>query len=498
MTNTTFNLIDDGWIPVMGEPGLQSLRDIFSRQDLRRLGGNPVEKIVMLRLLLAIAHAAVELPDREAWLALTPERLSAAALAYLKQWHDRFFLYGDNPFLQFPALSKGESKPNFATSVEISSGNNLVLTSWNVPLPENQYNDAFKARMLLRQSCFRSARGGVIKHPEKRKYAGNPGTLLGQCGYLHSYMVGENLLQTIHYNMLCAYEIAELKVFSGGVGRPFWEQMLRHEDDSRAREMLVTYQGQLFPLDKFLLLKDGGIVMTDGIAYPNHKSGLMDPALTFRMDDKEVRALWCSTEKKPWRELVALLGFLDVQQGRKMPRLLSCGLAKLACSDAETMTFWTGGMRVTPHAGEQYLSGTDDYVESEFHISIPGSAGTRFLTFREMVETLDVYARALYGAINGYFKELQSNLGADIAPGAVQKFWELLEQRSQIILDLAFAEHGDRNAAIADEHKLWQRTALQIYHETCPNVTARQLTAWIKAMPKFTSGKNKKEKKDAK
>ncbi|PLN02419.1 type I-E CRISPR-associated protein Cse1/CasA, partial [Klebsiella pneumoniae] len=51
-----FNLIDEPWIAVV-DVGLVSLTDIFSQPELRALGGNPVEKIALTKLLLAIAQA---------------------------------------------------------------------------------------------------------------------------------------------------------------------------------------------------------------------------------------------------------------------------------------------------------------------------------------------------------------------------------------------------------------------------------------------------------
>jgi len=496
MTNPEFNLIENGWIPIPGEHDPQSLREVFTRKELKGLAGNPVEKIVILRLLLAIAHAAVELPDRKAWLALTPEKLAKQCLAYLEQWHDRFNLYGEKPFLQFPALAKGKLSTIAATQVSVATGNKVVLTSWNVA---QDCDDAGKVRVLLRQSCFGcsgkrydqdlSLASGLVK-----KSTGKSGTLTGFLGYLHSYLLGDTLLETLRNNLLCADEIAEFNVFSGGVGRPFWEEMPVSENCRRAEELLSTYQGQLFPLDKFLLLKDDGIVMTDGIAYPTHKTGLADPALTLWSDGKDGKALWCSTEKKPWRELVALLGFFDVQQGRKTPWLLYCGLAGLAKSDAGTRAFWTGGMRVSSNAGEQYLSGTDDYVESEFRISVSDSMDTRFYAFRSMIEVLDDYAKRLYVAVSGYYRELQSVQG-EIASGAVRKFWELLEQRSQGIIDLAFGEEAASDESIAAEQKHWQRIVFQIYNESCPNITARQLTAWVKCTPNFKKKEGKKNGK---
>lgn len=52
-----FNLIDEPWITVADE-GKVSLKALFNNNGYRSLGGSPVQKISMMKLLLAIAQAA--------------------------------------------------------------------------------------------------------------------------------------------------------------------------------------------------------------------------------------------------------------------------------------------------------------------------------------------------------------------------------------------------------------------------------------------------------
>ena len=59
-----FNLVDEPWIPVAGK-GLVSLAGIFSDSSLSALGGNPIQKIALTKLLLAIAQAAYTPKDDE-------------------------------------------------------------------------------------------------------------------------------------------------------------------------------------------------------------------------------------------------------------------------------------------------------------------------------------------------------------------------------------------------------------------------------------------------
>ena len=186
---SSFNLVDEKWILTAASPERKSLRDVFSDPSLSRLSGNPVDKIVVFRFLLSIVQASNNLPDLDAWLELTTETMAANALAYLDKWHDRFDLFGEKPFLQFPQLDgKGAVSSLGSLQVEISTGNKVVLTDWNL---QHDMDIPQLAVLLLRSSCY--ACGGkkfdntvLLSPSHTKKRAGKNGTLLGFAGYLHS------------------------------------------------------------------------------------------------------------------------------------------------------------------------------------------------------------------------------------------------------------------------------------------------------------------------
>lgn len=109
MTENRYNLLDEAWIPIadMGKAGL--LR-VFGGRECRALGGTAVQKIAVLKLLIAIAQAAATPQDTQEWAAMGPDGLGERCTAYLKLWRNAFWLYGDKPFLQMPACSKAELK----------------------------------------------------------------------------------------------------------------------------------------------------------------------------------------------------------------------------------------------------------------------------------------------------------------------------------------------------------------------------------------------------
>ncbi|MGW2339476.1 type I-E CRISPR-associated protein Cse1/CasA [Streptomyces sp. NPDC001661] len=108
----SFDLTTRPWIPVLGRDGTQqelSLRDVFERAGgLRRIAGDlPTQDFALLRLLLAVAHDALQGPaDIDVWDELwADEDCFAPVAAYLDRHADRFDLLSPQaPFFQTPGL----------------------------------------------------------------------------------------------------------------------------------------------------------------------------------------------------------------------------------------------------------------------------------------------------------------------------------------------------------------------------------------------------------
>ena len=503
MEMTSFNLADEPWIDVAGHPR-QSLRQFFTGGgEFRNFGGNAVDKMAMLRFMLALAHAAVELPDDAAWRALTPEVLAQKILAYLDTWHDTFDLFGEKPFLQFPQLRASKKALPYSTlQPSVAVGNKSVLTNWNIA-PEVRTEDL--PLMLLRGCGFglggKKYDNSLVLSPGYRgklndkgkEGSGTAGVLIGFQGYLHSCLRGETLFETIKLNMLTREEVDEMKVFQG-MGRPAWENLPDGEDSPLARQYRDSYQGTLLPLDKFYLLlpEDEKIIMTDGIAYPTHLTGLADPALTIRDVKNKKEAVWAKTQSRPWRELTAILSFIQAAGERRSPFFLSCGIRKLPRE--ALVHVWTAGLQVSSNAGEQFISGKGDYIESDFTFPNAYIGRDSYDRFVKTMTALDGCAKELYSSVAGYFKELSDLSGADAAAHAVAVFWEIAEKDAQLIIDTVFAEDLPDCEAPPELLKKWRRLVGEQYGRTCAHETARQLLAWSKCRP-FTRTGAKKESK---
>ena len=102
--------------------------------------------------------------------------------------------------------------------------------------------------------------------------------------------------------------------------------------------------------------------------------------------------------------------------------------------------------------------------------------------------SLEQCSKILYAAVAQYHKQMKNLAGGDLASQAVTIFWEQLEPRAQNLIDLAADFQEDK---VKSEHRIWFQIMDGIYNDSCPHETARQLTAWVEANPKFNRKKGK-------
>lgn len=497
-----FNLIDEPWIPV-ADAGQVSLKGIFSNPQLRALGGNPVQKIALMKLLLAIAQSASTPHDDNTWRQNGWQGMADNCLSYLEKWHDRFYLYGEKPFLQMPAIQTAEAKSLGVLSPEISTGNTTVLTETQ---QEQRASDADKAITVIVQMGFglsgKKADNSVVltagyqgKQNDKGKPAsGKAGNAVGHMGLLHSFWMGESVVHSIWLNLFTMEDIAE-SVMYPTLGVAPWEQMPAGEDDEIARALKESLIGRLIPMGKFCLLADDGIHYSDGIAHAGYLEGKADPTVSVDFAQKKPKALWVNPGKRPWRELTSLLQFIDQGKADSFDTPQLKRTLKRVSRSAKQFALWSGGLRVSSNAGEQYASGTDDYVQSEIWLS-SHLLGSLFLEFlkNEMAQ-LDVIQKQLWGAVVRYFRQLsdidKSGTGkaqpfvthqAEKATGA---FWQLCERQAQVLINACDSTEDARLQRLR-LHKTFAAYAIQVFDRICPNDSARQMDAWAQARPGFS------------
>lgn len=491
MTNR-FNLIDEPWIPI-ADVGRVSLRHIFSDAlgdtKLRALGGNPVQKIALMKLLLAIAQAAATPKDQDEWQQLGWQGLAERCLAYLDRWHERFYLYGERPFLQVPDIAAARVLSYGAVLPEVSTGNTTVLTQGQ---SERPLGNADKALLLIVLMGF--ALGGkktdnsVVlasgyrgKTNDKGKAStGKPGPAVAHMGLLHCFCLGESLAQSVWLNLLTLEDIAGSALYSAGLGTPAWEAMPVSEDCQAALSLKSSLQGRLVPVCRFCLLTDSGLHYSEGLAHPSYLEGVVDPSVAVNFSGPKAKVLWVNPDKRPWRELTALLGFLQSQQGS-----FECLQLRIAVSRSSNtvarLGIWAGGLKVSSNAGEQYVSGSDDAVESVVWLDPSALGSIWFAHLKTEVEALEGTAKSLFGCVSGFYKQLLTD-GSDHAKQSSSQFWQLCERDfQQLVINCeAGTQHQGQRQQL---RRRFADYAYQTYNRYCPQDTARQLDAWAKCRP---------------
>lgn len=484
-----FNLIDEPWIPV-ADHGRASLHDIFSRTDFQSLGGNPVQKIAVFKLLLAIAQAAATPADEQEWQKLGVQGMTQKCLAYLDKWYDKFYLYGEQPFLQMPAIAAARAL-SFGTFLpEVSTGNTTVLTQSQI---EMELSDADKSLLALLQMGFalsgKKADNSVVltegyagkRNDRGRPSTGKPGPSVAHMGLLHNFVMAQSLIDSVWLNLLSVRELEAVSMFTAGVGVAPWERMPEGEACAVAEQLQQSYMGRLIPFCRFCLLTEEGMHYSEGIAHADYRGGMQDLSVAIDSSARQPRAQWVDPDKRPWRELTSLLSFID-QSGSSgfQSWQIRFGLDR-ARDTQEVFSIWSGGLRVSSNAGEQYVSGTDDAVESQIWLESEALGQSWFEQLKQEMDGLDTLAKALYGRVLGYFKELTVD-GKNIAAQATNMFWQLCERDFQELVS---------NCDSADEARLARQRLRrkfvgyqhQSYDHFCPNETARQIDAWAQNRP---------------
>jgi len=484
-TEARFNLIDEPWIPIV-DIGNVSLQQLFTEQRYRALGGNPVQKIALTKLLLAIAQAAYTPEDDEDWSSLGAMGMAEKCVAYLKKWHDRFWLYGEKPFLQMPKIATAEIQQFGAVLLGVSTGNTTVLTETQV---EKNLSDAEKALLIISLMGFglgvkKTDNSVVLSHGYcgKTNEKGKPssakfGPSIGYMGFMHSFLLGDSIWQTLWFNLFTAEQLKQLSTYPNGLGIAPWEQMPDGEYCEAARALQKSLMGRLVPLSRFCLLIEHGLHYSEGIAHDGYKEGLVDPSMAVKFSGKDPKVIWIDPEKRPWRYLTALLSFIASGSGSDF----DCFQVRLCLGRArpyaQALGIWSGGLRVSSNAGEQFVSGTDDFVESNVILDSENLGKLWFEYLSSEMEKLNDLSKTVYSATLNYFKKQKMD-GDDKAKMASNLFWQLCEHKFEDLLVACNPPYQ-----LKPMRKVFAHYARQVYDHFCPKNTARQLDTWAECQP---------------
>lgn len=492
MAEQRFNLLREPCIPVVGK-GRVSLLGVFEDKTLTALSGTPLQKIALMKFLLAIAQAAATPADMDEWLKLGPDGLAEKCIIYLKAHEDCFWLYGPRPFLQMPACEDAKVKP-FGTALPwVATGNKTRLTDREL---EQELDDADKFLLILLQMslCFGGKKADnkmVLTPGYEKQISAKPGPSLGKSGILHSFILGKDLIASLWLNLFTSEDIAGQKQWPAGVGIPPWENMPKGESCTVADELKSSLMGRLIPMARFCLLTDMGLKFTEGIIHHDHSVGMIDLSASASVDKEgKWQLLHADTEKRPWRELPALLSFLSAENASGYYSLgIHRGIirAKRAYKNniLDSVCIWSAGVQVSDKSGEQYITGKDDELQSEIWLHMSCINDIFYTEFSGAIKRLEILDSLLKDKINDYYapKEEKKEKRKGKTPHAKEAsnlFWQMAERTLQELI--AACDHeseGWTEDSLPALLRRYRAMVLSVYDESCPHDTARQFETWV-------------------
>jgi len=482
-----FNLVDEGWIPITDHPRV-SLSELFSTPDLKSLNGNAIQKLALLKLLLAIAQVAYTSRDDQDWQNLGSLGLANTCLEYLERNRHLFWLYGEKPFLQKQDLAakktiKGESVPVSVLGrdylPDLASENDTLLFESQ---RDQVLSDAEKAVFIVTLMNYSLGGKRVAKDvpPWTHGYAGKTTSAKGAPsignyeGYLSSHLLGTSILDTIWLNLFTRTQLEKYPHWKQDKLIPPWEEMPTGEDDNAARMLKGSFMATLCAMSRFVLLQDDGIIYVEGLQYPSHKDGWREPFMTYSTDGK---MLWCNPSKKPWRNLTALLSasFRGSSSSFECPQISLLLLRARKARDV--IGIWSGGVKVRTTAGDTSVKQTDDYIDTELFLHAKDVGEPWFASFENEMLGLDQLSRTLWSSVNRYFEELGSKK-SPVIDKVLEMFWELCERHAQTLVYAC-----DDQEKIQRLRRIFADYASLAYDKYCPNGSARQMIAWAQHTP---------------
>ncbi len=485
-----FNLVDEPWIPIKGN-GRVSLFQLFSDVSYEEFGGTPLQKIAILKFLLAIAQTAYTPKDDEDWKDLGYRGMAKKCLTYVEQKRELFFLYGEKPFLQKSDLLHTKTingsdlkihKQSKSYLPDMSSENDTILFQTQMDHP---LSDAERAVLLI--SLMNYAPGGkrVDQVPDGAKSAKAGPSLGGYVGYINSCLWSDLVIKTIWLNLMTQNFLQQFyPAWDGSSMLPPWEHMPATESDAVAENIKHSIMGALCGVSRFVLFTEEGMIYTEGLRYPSHKEGWREPFFSWNGKDQ---FLWLDTNKKPWRSLTALLNtpMGGGESTYNCPQISNHWLR--ARQNLSVIGIWSGGLQVRGNAGDQSVKQSDDFIESNILIASSLVGDTWFHSLQHNMNILEQLSKILWSSIAAYQKS-QIVKNENFVRKAQSQYWDMCERHVQaIVVNCKDEEALSRIMYIIGNY------VIDIYNQYCPNKTARQLTGWAKNRPSIQKVLEKKD-----
>ena len=308
---------------------------------------------------------------------------------------------------------------------------------------------------------------------------GKPGSSIGYMGFLHSFLLGASLQETLWLNILTLDNLKDVKVFSAGLGNAPWEDMPTGEICPTAKVLKESYLGRLIPISRFILLFEKRSSLFRGIVHPGYAEGVVDPSVAVDFSGSKAKVVWTDPARRPWRQLTALLSFLGSEQKGSFDCLqLRIGVSRVKKYLSE-FGIWSGGLRVSSNAGEQYVSGLNDFVESEIRLESSSLGDIWFANLKQEMGELENISKITYSATISFFKTQKAD-GKDQAKQAANLFGSFAKGdfKSLSMPVPIFQEKNQRKL-----RRVFAGFVDTAYNTYCPKDTARQIDSWAANRP---------------
>lgn len=204
MSNPSFNLVDQPWIPCITLDGKKisvlSLNEALTRaHELRAIHADPPTTAALMRLMIAVVHRVLNGPKDigdwdEAW---QKEKFDGEAVReYLGTWRQRFDLFHPTePFFQVRFQGEIKEKPPSLLNLAAATENNPTLfdhstDASSVPMPA-----AEAAQWLITIQAFGSC--GLVGGEGGGRTSGKAGLLAGSWVF---FVTGKSLFHTLLLN----------------------------------------------------------------------------------------------------------------------------------------------------------------------------------------------------------------------------------------------------------------------------------------------------------
>ena len=479
------NLVSDPWIPVTDRKhNFQrvSLEQLFQRAaEIGDLAVNPAQRIALMRLLICITQAALNGPRNEGQWLDCQQAIPAEAKDYLAKWQPAFGLFGRQPFMQVPDLECKDKGLRVIRALDWRSpfgGSATVHFARDIGYASMMPEPAQSALDLLCLLNF-SPGGKVGQAVWHGKDFSSSTFQAPNLNILHTFVKGQDLLETIWLNLICKEGPASLESLPQAEwGKPTWELFPAGPDDEKAiSNATSSYLGRLVPLTRLVRILDGQDRCIVGpppkALKPRPLPAFRDPFATVVASKKDCDYLKVSSSKHIWRELGSILSLSKVNGLQKAALPLARIRRLKEASGLNTIEIWTGGLETGATAAK-----LNDLLE--WNLTLPPaqfeqSALARYQAGVELAERADKVLRA---AVKKYWKGFNRDGKTIPYDRASGRFWSDLDAGFNLLVETASAPEASLNESW---YPRVRRAMENAFGASCPHVAARQIQVFAEA-----------------